>query len=499
MQHPRKPRLLVFVIAYHAETTLPSVLERIPQAGLAGYDWEVLIVDDASEDRTFAIGRECQKSHPEIRMTVLRNEYNQGYGGNQKVGYAYAVARGFDFVAMVHGDGQYAPEELPRLLEPLRDGKADAVFGSRMIDRFGALKGGMPLYKYVGNKILTRVQNALLRTTLSEFHSGYRIYSVRTLDRIPYQLNSNDFHFDTEVIIQLLNAGARIVELPIPTFYGDEISRVNGMKYAKDVVLATLQNVAHRSGVLYQRRFDPKAPDPPELKLGYASSHTYALDAIPAGSRVLFLGHGSAPLAGELRAKGCRVTVVADSLDDRPGYDASEYDVLLFVDAIEHVGNPERLLERIRSQLGHEPKKLVLVTPNVAFFIPRLMLLAGQFNYGKAGILDRTHTRLFTFRSIRHLLRDAGFRIKEVRGVPGPFPKAFGGPLGRLGLVANQGLIRLSRTLFAYEIFIEAESTPDVDFLVRDAQEKSLGGDDGPFTGTPGPGRSARASVGRSG
>jgi glycosyltransferase involved in cell wall biosynthesis len=274
----QKPKLLIFVIAYYAESTLRLVLERVPRPVFDRYECEILVVDDASEDRTFAIGREYQLSHPEIRMTVLRNEYNQGYGGNQKVGYTYAIAHEFDFVAMIHGDGQYAPEELPRLLEPLRLNEADAVFGSRMMDRFGALKGGMPLYKYVGNKILTTTQNAILGTKLSEFHSGYRIYSVRALKAIPYRLNSNDFHFDTEVIIQLLNAGSKIRELPIPTYYGDEICRVNGMKYAKDVLWATVQNFAHRSGLLYQRRFDPLSFENAhyDMKLGYASSHTYA-------------------------------------------------------------------------------------------------------------------------------------------------------------------------------------------------------------------------------
>src|SRR5437762_10440323 len=104
----RQRRLLIFVIAYYAESTLRAVLERIPPSVFVEYDCEVLIVDDASEDRTLEIGREYRQSHPEIRMTVLRNEYNQGYGGNQKVGYAFAIKEGFDFVAMVHGDGQYA-------------------------------------------------------------------------------------------------------------------------------------------------------------------------------------------------------------------------------------------------------------------------------------------------------------------------------------------------------------------------------------------------------
>jgi glycosyltransferase involved in cell wall biosynthesis len=486
-----KPKLLVFVIAYYAESTLKSVLERIPSSVFDDYECRILVVDDASEDRTFAIGHEYQRSHPGIPMTVLRNEYNQGYGGNQKVGYTYAISERFDFVAMVHGDGQYAPEELPRLLEPLRRGAADAVFGSRMMERFGALKGGMPLYKYVGNKILTTAQNAMLGTRLSEFHSGYRIYSVKTLERIPYRLNSNDFHFDTEIIIQLLNAGSRIVELPIPTYYGDEICRVNGMKYAKDVLMATLRNVAHRSGLLYQRRFDPRteANSHYDIKLGYASSHTYALDAVPGGSTVLDIGSGPGGLARELRKKGCDVTVVdqhaptiaatdvkvvTQDLDDPPRFDSGPFETLLLLDVIEHLRDPERFLEQLRAQFGHEPKRLILTTPNVAFLVQRLMLLAGQFNYGKAGILDRTHTRLFTFRSLRHVLRDAGFRIKEIRGVPAPFPKVLGeGALGRAAVAANLALIRLSKTLFSYQIYVEAESTPSVEFLVQDAEAKS--------------------------
>ncbi len=370
--HP-KPRLLIFVIAYYAETTLQSVLERIPRDGLDVYDWEVLVVDDASDDRTFAIGREYQRSYPEIAMTVLRNEYNQGYGGNQKVGYAYAVANKFDFVAMVHGDGQYAPEELPRLLEPLLKGEADAVFGSRMLDRFGALKGGMPLYKYVGNKVLTAVQNGMLGTRLSEFHSGYRIYSVRMLERIQYRLNSNDFHFDTEIIIQLFNIGARIVELPIPTFYGDEVCRVDGMKYAKDVLHATLQNVAHRSGLLHQRRLDPRHGEVQfDLKLGYASSHTYALDAVRPGSKVLEVGSEAAELAGELRRKDCEVTIVdreagkrapagvrviEQDLDDPPEFDSGPHEYVLMLDIIEHLHDPERFLEQLRKAVRSHAEK----------------------------------------------------------------------------------------------------------------------------------------------
>ncbi len=496
-----RPRLLIFVIAYQAEATLTAVLERIPRPVFADWDTEVLVVDDASADRTYEIGRAYRDAHPELPLVVLRNAYNQGYGGNQKVGYTYAIAKGFDVVAMVHGDGQYAPEELPRLLEPLRDGEADAVFGSRMMPPSGALKGGMPLYKFVGNRILTTFQNAVLGTDLSEFHSGYRLYRVATLKALPYQLNSNDFHFDTEIILQLVNAGARILELPIPTYYGDEISRVNGLAYAWNVAWATLQNAAHQAGILYQRRFDVGPTNDVShytAKLDYASSHTFALESVPAKARVLDLGAGPGPLAEALLAKGCSLTLVDQAVREAPApakvlvrdlnddpldIELQDIDVILLLDVVEHLKDPERFLAALRRHFDYRTRTVVLTTPNVAFIIQRLMLLFGQFNYGKAGILDRTHTRLFTFRSFVQLLRDAGLRIRRVRGVPAPFPKALGDNfLARTALAINQALILLSKSLFAYQIFVEAETTPDVAFVLADTvgQKRPPGRDGAP-------------------
>jgi glycosyltransferase involved in cell wall biosynthesis len=487
-----RPRLLVLVVAYYSETTLAWVLDRIPRQLLATYDCQVLVVDDASGDRTTLVAEEYRRTHPELPLLVLRNRFNQGYGGNQKVGYSVAVREGFDFVAMVHGDGQYAPEELSRLVEPLANGTADAVFGSRMMTRLGALKGGMPLYKYVGNRVLTALQNSVLGTRLSEFHSGYRVYSVAALKRLPFLLNSNDFHFDTEIIIQLVNAEARILELPIPTYYGNEVSRVNGVRYAWNVILASLRNVAHRSGILYQRRYDCDGEGDARypLKLGYTSSHTLALAAVPAGARVIAIGSGPGGLWSELVSKGCVVTavegnansqpvagveVMAQDLDAEPRFDVKPSEYILLLDMIEHLASPELFLKRVRAQLDYEPRTLVLTTPNVAFFVQRFMLLMGQFNYGKAGILDRTHRRLFTFRGLKHLLRDEGFRIRQIRGIPVPFPEVLGsGWLGRLAVLANRILIKLSRTLFSYQIFVIADCVPSVEFVLADAERRRL-------------------------
>src|SRR5438045_359130 len=147
-------RLLIFIVAYNAEKTLDRVLDRIPEE-LRGPNVEVLVIDDFSKDHTFQTGLKRETQSGPFKIVMLRNPENQGYGGNQKLGYRYAIDHGFDIVALIHGDGQYAPEKLPDLVAPLVAEKADAVFGSRMIDKRAARKGGMPAYKWIGNQILT--------------------------------------------------------------------------------------------------------------------------------------------------------------------------------------------------------------------------------------------------------------------------------------------------------------------------------------------------------
>jgi glycosyltransferase involved in cell wall biosynthesis len=294
-----KKRILVFVVAYNAEKTIGSVLHRIPRE-LRGGNVEVLVIDDSSKDDTFATGLAHEQAIAGLKITVLRTPLNQGYGGNQKLGYRYAIDNGFDCVALVHGDGQYAPEKLPDLLSPLLRGEAGAVFGSRMLEKGGALRGGMPLYKFAGNKILTKFQNRMLGSNLSEFHSGYRLYSVAALRQIPFERNSNDFHFDTEIIIQLFMAGIRIIELPIPTYYGDEICYVNGMKYAWDVFRTMLRAKCHQRNLLYDRKYDVgPVEETYDMKLGFVSSHTMAINAVRPGAEVIDIGCGRGYVARE--------------------------------------------------------------------------------------------------------------------------------------------------------------------------------------------------------
>jgi glycosyltransferase involved in cell wall biosynthesis len=228
-------RVGILIVAYNAVTTLRKVLDRIP-----GDVWEnvdrVVVADDASHDATYELAVGIKSTRDNQKLEVVRNENNLGYGGNQKAGYAYMISQGLDVAVLLHGDGQYAPEILSDLYRPIVTGEADAVFGSRMMRTYGGpLKGGMPLYKYAGNRILTWFENRSLGMNLTEFHSGYRAYNLQALAQIDFAHMTDDFHFDTEIIIKLHHQGFRIHEVPIPTYYGDEICYVNGMKYARDV------------------------------------------------------------------------------------------------------------------------------------------------------------------------------------------------------------------------------------------------------------------------
>jgi len=490
----RKPRVLIFIVAYNAETTIASVVRRIPNDLGKTYEIEILIIDDASRDATFLESHNISKAaEMPFPVRVLFNPVNQGYGGNQKIGYHYAIENAFDYVALLHGDGQYAPERLPALLERLTRGDVAAVFGSRMLTRTGALRGGMPLYKFVGNRILTWIENKLLHSDLSEFHSGYRLYAVWALAAIPFERNSNDFHFDTEIIIQLLVARAGIAELPIPTYYGDEICHVNGLKYAWNVVGAALKARMQELSLFYDRRF---ACAPPEnatyhLKAGYASPHTWTVECVRPGAKVLDLGCAGGYVSSLLRRnKRCYVSGVdveppvdgsADEFHSHdlnngmPDLDAADYDVILMLDVIEHLARPESFLENLRRAVARNPSaELIISTGNVGCWITRIMLLFGQFNYGKRGILDLTHNRLFTGASMGRALEQAGFTVIETRGVPAPFPLALGdNAFARMLVRINQCFIRLSRGLFAYQIFMRAKARPTLESLLASAHDQS--------------------------
>ncbi len=243
----RKYRIIAVLPAYEAERTLERTLNDIPS------DWvdEIVIVDDASPDGTVTEARR-------LGFNPIIHEHNTGYGGNQKTCYAEALKRGADLVIMIHPDHQYDPVLVPEMVLPILRGEADVVFGSRMLWRGGARRGGMPWWKRIANTTLTALENVVLGLRLSEYHSGFRAYSRKVLETIPFQQNSNNFVFDTEFIIQLKIHNFRIREIPIPTRYFKDAHTVGfaaGVHYGLGILRALGQFLATRTGIATSPKF----------------------------------------------------------------------------------------------------------------------------------------------------------------------------------------------------------------------------------------------------
>ncbi|HEY9791030.1 MAG TPA: glycosyltransferase family 2 protein [Candidatus Obscuribacterales bacterium] len=232
-------RVIVTMPAYNAAKTLLKTFEDIPK----GLVHEVILVDDCSSDDT-------AQTASSIGIKVIRHPHNVGYGGNQKTCYLEALRDGADVVIMLHPDYQYDPRKIPEMIAPILERKADIVLGSRLLNG-GALKGGMPIYKFISNRFLTTMQNWVLGTNLSEFHTGYRAYSRGFLERVPFLRNSLAFVFDAEILAQAVYFGFRIDEIPVETRYFPEASSINfwnSVKYGVGVLNTLVRFALARTG-----------------------------------------------------------------------------------------------------------------------------------------------------------------------------------------------------------------------------------------------------------
>ena len=248
-----KNKLLVFIVAYNAEKTIERLLQRIPE-DVWTKAHEVLVADDASQDPTAALAEAYKAKYKIKKLRVVKHEKNKGYGGNQKWGYNYAIKNKFDVVVMIHGDSQYPPEQINELIKPIEEGKADFMFCSRITG--DPLGGGMPLYKFVANRFLTILENFVLRTKLTEFHSGFRAYNVHTLAELPLHEDSDGYHFDSEIIMQLAIAKKSIGEITIPTYYGDEKCHVPGVRYGLSILRLLSQYLLHKSYIKHYSKYE---------------------------------------------------------------------------------------------------------------------------------------------------------------------------------------------------------------------------------------------------
>lgn len=447
LAHNRGKRIGVLLIEPMPNTHRALVLDRIPPAVWANL--EEVVVFGEGDDRP--------------KLTVLPAPSTHAPGALRKAAFRYFIDRGFDILAILRADGRHPPELLGGLYRPIAADQADAVFGSPNTDNGGPLNG---------------IEKMLFGLHLSNFHCGYRAYSLAALRAIQWQRLSDGETFDLELVLKLRHQHFRISELPIPGDCGTQTPFLRTLKQS----LATVYR--YRQTCRSVKRF----PEFEEYFIHYPvkeskrSSHAYAEELVGTGHDVLDIGCGEGILAATLRQNGNRVTG-ADilphaanesvleqyfSVDLNEGIepmiealDGKTFDRVLLLDIVEHLVRPEPLLNQIKRVLKPQGR-LILSVPNIANVTIRLSLLFGRFDYTERGILDKTHVRFFTRKTSRRMLRENGYRIVEERETVMPVELFFGLPAANpLMRFANEVLGVLTWVMpgvFGYQIMLVLEA-----------------------------------------
>jgi len=490
-----KGKILICIFAIADEKTVLDDLNRFPDAVAAG-DHEVLILIDGSRAESFGETVKCIQDIESLNVQILFTSENLGYGGNQKLAFHYAVKHDFDVVLMLDECGRYPADRLEELFSALMTSDVQAVVGSRFLGKSHSFRGQMPLHRYLGNRVVTFLQNLILGLTYSEFHSGFRSFRVRALAKIPFPFNSNGRQFDTEILIQFKLKGFDVKEIPISSNKETKTGILDYVRYGIDVIRLSINFQLHQLFLFYERKFDVSSgTEKYNLKIGYPSPHQHALDEVEGNGRVLDIGCGRSLVGAELQKKGCWVEAVDCEVPDGGGkirkftkmnlneenvsLPVHDFDYVLLLDVLEHLEEPERFILNLRTHARGKSPNILLSVPNIGFFVMRIQLLLGQFNYGTRGILDIGHRRLLTFKTIRKMLEDAGFKIMKCEGIPVPFPEAIGDNLmSRMLLAVNQWLIWFFPKMFSYQIFMVVSPLPTLEDLLASSRSPIKGSAD---------------------
>ncbi len=243
----KNSRLVIFMPAYNSGHLLRKTFEEIPDE----YRQSILLVNDGSTDNTEEVARE-------LGIKVISHPVNRGYGASQKTGYREALRDGAEIVVMVHSDYQHDPGYIPTIIEPLLKNEADIALGSRILAG-KVVSQGMPFYKYLGNRLVTGIENLVLGANLSDYHTGFRAYRREALEKIPFEHNSDGYIFDSELLIQAVNKGLRIKEVPIPTRYPKEASSIDffgSVRYGLGILRALFRFLLHKAGLKKSPQFE---------------------------------------------------------------------------------------------------------------------------------------------------------------------------------------------------------------------------------------------------
>lgn len=491
-------RLLVFVVAHRSETHLCDLFERVPQDLFNRRDLHFLVCDDASDDSSLFRLRRWLTEHDVRNVTLIQTESRQGDGGTQKLGLRAAIDGGFDAVIRLRADRDAPAEYLWSLIEAWNLGiRRKAVDESEPEPTtvhadvlLGTSTSGGSWWRRLLARGVTSIQNRLIGWGLDGDGADVRLFSTSFLQSVPFETNTNGDLFDAEILLQAKYSGATIDEVRLAE--RTTPNRRMSWRQALGVVAATLQFKAHQMGMLCSLKLRRLTAERyrDKTQVSY-SSHSVAIKVLQTARprTVLDIGCGPGHVAARCRDLGMRVTGIdlhqpptemlsefhaADLEHDSLPADVWDFDAVLLLDVIEHLADPEKFLlaqrhgHRDRPSVGNAPL-FVISTPNVGFFAIRLNLLLGRFNYAERGILDITHKRLFTRRSLLRMLEECGYQVERCHAVGAPFAAVMSGRLGRvLGAIAS-GLARLMPTLFAFQFLVECRPHPGARQLLAHA------------------------------
>ena len=482
-------KVLVCIFSIHDEKSALDMLKKIPEAVIKS-NHEILILIDGSKETEFQPATKMVEGFELLNIQILIIAEGLGYGGSQKLAFHYAIKQEFDLIIVIDGSGQYFPEDIENLMSSLIGSNAQAVMGSRFLSRTKEMRSQMSFYRYFGNLAVSFLQNKILGLKFSEFHSSLRAFRVKSLEKIPFSFNSNGRQFDTEVLIQLNLKSFQVIEIPVSFIERFRTKVMEYLRYGIDVVQLSINFRLHMMSIFYERKFDiSSSVDKYTLKAGYPSSHQFTLNEVRANSRVLDVGCGNSLVGSELMKLGCWVEAIdcenskglnrinkftkMNLNDESKNILIHSFDYVLLLDVLEHLEEPERFVWNLRTQAHGKRPNIIVSVPNIGFFVMRLQLLFGRFNYGIKGILDLGHRRLFTFYTIRKMFEDAGFEVLKCKGIPAPYPEAIGKNMLSLSLLKiNSFLIKIFPKLFSYQVFMVVVPLPTLDFLLKNSKKQ---------------------------
>ncbi|MBL4702240.1 MAG: glycosyltransferase, partial [Phycisphaeraceae bacterium] len=487
--------IMILLVPTLKDQPLSDLLQNIPSSLISDTSIDFVLLDRSENGITASQARQWIDTHQYPRWTILHNPTPHGYGGNQKLGFRLALDRQYDFVIHFLADGRYDPADLEHFVANWRDQPVDVLLGDRL-NHDEHFKCEMPAGRRLANRLLAWYQNKMAHANFSDFHCALRGYTTRFLQTVPFEVNTNAMHFDSHLLLQAHCIDASIRQIPVNYQHqlGTPYQAATG--YAWHVFKAATQYRMHQMGMLCSLSYRDLRPTKYQDKTtDFHSSHQIALQLIKqlAPKTVTDIGCGPGFVAKHCEESGICVTGL-DMYPPLPGNmshfhkvvleseelptDPFASDAVLMLDIIEHLAHPEEFLFDMRNKsqtLGasQSPKTLLLSTPNIAFIIPRLNLLFGRFNYAERGILDITHKRLFTRKSLKHCLETCGYRIQKVHPVGLAFEVVFEGWFGKLLARMSWLAACILPTVFAAQFLIVCQPTPGLKQILEDSHPQN--------------------------